>query len=119
MVGVTVNFLGLASVLLKLQSGILTKGTLKIRVPMRAAEWEIIVTLFSLAGVLALALRRRYHDVTMAIRRPLNMMGRTRGALSLNDLLLIITITIFVPLPLAFPLVARVVSRRINHRAKV
>ena len=45
----------------------------------------------------------------------MSIMRQMRGALSLNDLLLIIITAIFIPLPLAFPLTARVVSRRMNQ----
>jgi hypothetical protein len=39
-----------------------------------------------------------------------------RVALDLNDLLLVISIALFVPLRVAFPLAAQIVSRRINIR---
>jgi hypothetical protein len=43
----------------------------------------------------------------------MNLMREIRGTLDLNDLLLIISIALFVPLRLAFPLAAQIVSRRI------
>ena len=44
----------------------------------------------------------------------MNLVKRMRRALSLHDVLLIITIVIFIPWPLAFPLTARVVNRRLK-----
>jgi hypothetical protein len=43
----------------------------------------------------------------------MNLMREIRGTLDLNDLLLIISFALFVPLRLAFPLAAQIVSRRI------
>jgi hypothetical protein len=43
----------------------------------------------------------------------MNLMREIRGTLDLNDLLLIISIALFVPLRLAFPLAAQIASRRI------
>jgi hypothetical protein len=46
----------------------------------------------------------------------MNLMRQMRGTLDLNDLLLIMSIGLSIPLRLAFPLAAQIVSRRINHR---
>jgi hypothetical protein len=49
----------------------------------------------------------------------LNIVRQMRGAMSLNDLLLLIAIVLFIPSPLAFPLAAHIVSKRINHPAHI
>jgi hypothetical protein len=42
----------------------------------------------------------------------MNLMRQMRGTLNLNDLLLIVSLTLFLPLRLAFPLAAQIVRRR-------
>jgi hypothetical protein len=44
----------------------------------------------------------------------MNLVTQMRGMLNLNDLLLIMSIALSVPLRLAVPLVVEIVSRRIN-----
>jgi hypothetical protein len=46
----------------------------------------------------------------------MNLVRQMRGTLTLNDLLLIVSIALSIPLRLAFPLVVEIVSRRINIR---
>ena len=45
-----------------------------------------------------------------------NFLRQIRETLDLNDLLLIMSIALFVPLRLAFPLAAQIVGKRINIR---
>lgn len=49
----------------------------------------------------------------------MNLMRQMDGTLSLHDLLLIIAIALSFPLRLTFPLVAEIVSRRINVRLTI
>lgn len=44
----------------------------------------------------------------------MNLVRQMRGTLSLNDLLLIMSIALSIPLRLAIPLAVEIVSRRIN-----
>jgi len=44
----------------------------------------------------------------------MNLVRQMRGTLTLNDLLLIMSIALSIPLRLAFPLAVEIVSRRIN-----
>lgn len=46
----------------------------------------------------------------------MSLVRQMRGTLDLNDLLLMISIALFVPLRLALPLAAQIVSTRINIR---
>jgi hypothetical protein len=46
----------------------------------------------------------------------MNLLRQIRGALDLNDLLLIMSIALFLPLRLAFPLAAQIVGKRLNIR---
>ena len=46
----------------------------------------------------------------------MNLVRQMRGTLSLNDLLLIMSIALSIPLRLAVPLAVEIVSRRINIR---
>ena len=46
----------------------------------------------------------------------INVIKQIRGTLNLNDLLLIISVALFLPLRLAFPLATEIVSMRINIR---
>ena len=45
----------------------------------------------------------------------MNFVKQMGGTLNLNDLLLIVSIALSIPLRLAFPLAAELVSRRINE----
>ena len=45
----------------------------------------------------------------------MNFVKQMSGTLNLNDLLLIVSIALSIPLRLAFPLAAEIVSRRINE----
>jgi hypothetical protein len=47
----------------------------------------------------------------------MNLVRQMRESLNIKDLLLIISIALFLPLPLALPLAARIVNNRINDRA--
>jgi hypothetical protein len=47
----------------------------------------------------------------------MNLVRQMRESLNLKDLLLIISIALFIPFPLALPLAARIVNKRINDRA--
>ena len=47
----------------------------------------------------------------------MNLIRQMRGTLNSKDLLLIISIALFIPFPLAVPLAARIVNNRINDRA--
>lgn len=46
----------------------------------------------------------------------MDLVKQIRGTLTLNDLLLIMSIAFSIPLRLAFPLAVEIVSRRINIR---
>ena len=46
----------------------------------------------------------------------MNLVRQMRGTLTLNDLLLIMSIAFSIPLRLAFPLAVEIVRRRINIR---
>jgi hypothetical protein len=46
----------------------------------------------------------------------MNLVRQMRGTLSLNDLLVIMSIALSIPLRLAIPLAVEIVSRRINIR---
>ena len=45
----------------------------------------------------------------------MNLMRKMQGTLNLNDLLLIISVALFLPLRLAFPLATQMVSMRIKR----
>ena len=47
----------------------------------------------------------------------MNLLRQMRGSLNAKDLLLIISIAVFMPFPLALPLAARIVNNRLNDRA--
>jgi hypothetical protein len=47
----------------------------------------------------------------------MNLVRQMRESLNIKDLLLIISIALFIPFPLALPLAARIVNNRINDRA--
>jgi hypothetical protein len=46
----------------------------------------------------------------------INVMRQMRGTLNLNDLLLIVSLALFLPLRLAFPLATQIMSMRISIR---
>jgi hypothetical protein len=64
----------------------------------------------------AFGIRLAYSQLQGGQAAMMNLVRQMRGTLNLNDLLLIISIALSIPLRLAFPLAFEIVSRRINIR---